>query len=114
MNTTVNGEPQPVTTGHLPPGYSSLWKKYNDLRDGIAALIADLDKSAAATMPSKKSAIEYGVADQLRDLLEAEPGTAATALALLDHETRLTWDSQLPGERTRVAAVRERAGLEAL
>jgi hypothetical protein len=35
-------------------------------------------------------------------------------LALLDHETRLTWQSGLPGEQARVAPVREQAGLEAL
>jgi hypothetical protein len=40
--------------------------------------------------------------------------TADHLRALLDHETRLTWQSGLPGEQARVAPVREQAGLEAL
>lgn len=40
------------------------------LRDGIAALAAELDASAAATRPSRKSTIEDECAIALRQLLE--------------------------------------------
>lgn len=70
MNTTVNGEPVPVTTGDLPPGCSSLWKKYNDLRDGIAGLHAKVTASANATRPSRKSQIEDELAAALSAILE--------------------------------------------
>lgn len=41
------------------------------LRDGIRALLADVAKSADATRPSRKSAIEDELAIELRKLLEA-------------------------------------------
>jgi hypothetical protein len=44
----------------------------DQLRDGITALARDLDASAAATRPSKKSNIESEIAIALRKLLEGK------------------------------------------
>jgi hypothetical protein len=54
------------------------------------------------------------LAEQASFLSNALAGAMADPLALLDHETRLTWDAGLPGERERIAKVRAAAGLEAL
>lgn len=53
------------------------------LRDGVTALAEDLEHSAAATAPSKKSAIEETVAQRLRVLLGPPAATVAVDRHLL-------------------------------
>jgi hypothetical protein len=53
------------------PADREFWAGLDALRDGVAALAARLEISAAATRPSRKSDIEDQLAAELRGLLEA-------------------------------------------
>jgi hypothetical protein len=70
-------DPENPVTGRTPGAaepvpLGTAWRLLNELRDGVTALAADLDASAAATRPSKKSTIEDELAIALRKLLEDE------------------------------------------
>jgi len=69
---TVIRQVEQATATMPAPTLGTAWRLLNQLRAAVTALAEDLEHSAKATAPSKKSAIEETVAQRLRILLEGK------------------------------------------